>query len=152
MAQLSSQIYPICVVLFLIDPLLHTAYPQVISSNHSMYICPVFQIIHWDIPQSLPSDLAESLYDLQAPFDTDLVTFLGHLEGSIETYFKLIAPYDTPNFPLLLQYPPCLLPTLQSNPNFVPLGSNQKYVLKYMYDTHSTSPTLFILVYIYLFT
>ena len=97
--------YPICVVLFIVDPLLHTAYPQVISSNHSTYICPDFQIIHWDIPQSLPSDLTESLYNLQAPFNTDLITFLGHLEGFIETYFEPILPYNTLNFPLLLQYP-----------------------------------------------
>ena len=87
--------YPIRVVLFIGDLLLHTV---------------------------------ESLYDLQAPFDTDLITFLGHLEGFIETYFKPIPPYDTPNFPLLLQYPPSLLPTLQSNLNLVPLGSNQKYI------------------------
>ena len=103
-------------------------YPQVISSNHSTYICPIFQIVHWDIPQSLPSDLTKSLYDLQAPFNADLITFLGHLEGFIEIYFEPILPHDTPNLPLLLQYPPSLLPTLQSNPNLVPLGSYQKYI------------------------
>ena len=32
------------------------------------------------------------------------------------------------------------------------MTKGQEFVLKYMYDTHSTSPTLFILVYIYLFT
>ena len=55
-----------------------------------------------DIPTSLPSDLTNSLLTLQTAFNTDLLTFVGHLEGFIGTFFELILAHDVPHFPLLL--------------------------------------------------
>ena len=53
--------YPVCIVLFSINPSFHFTSPEVVITNHLTYQCSYIHILYWDCPLSLPSNVCEFL-------------------------------------------------------------------------------------------
>src|SRR5258707_7077862 len=57
--------YPICTVLFSVNPAFQFASPQVINGTHFYYKCPDLHILYWDLPFSIPSLIVDLLQELE---------------------------------------------------------------------------------------
>ena len=99
---------PLAVIHVSINPLFHFLSPQVISSTHHNYRCPVYHIIWWDYPRKVPNELSELFFNLEDIFDNGITEFLYDFHNSIIDYYRPISPNDhsARNPPSLTDHPP----------------------------------------------
>ena len=122
----SAHTFPACVVLFTVHPLTHSESPEVLTDRHTIYDCPFYHVIFWDIPRYIPPLLRQSLETIDEVLEADLTSFITCLEVFIDEHFKPHPPIVEQGYTGLLPYPPCLTPSFDFNPNTIPLGYVQK--------------------------
>ena len=123
-----SSLKPLAIIHITVNPLFHFISPQVISSTHYNYCCPVYHIIWWDYPRKIPDELSELFFNLEEIFDNGITEFLYEIHESILEYYRPISPNNhSARAPLVLNRPPSIpSPQTSSNPNAIPLGIPQQ--------------------------
>jgi len=122
-----SSLDPLTVIHISVNPLFHFVSPQVISSTHHNYHCPVYHILWWDHPREVPTELSEPFFTLEDIFDNGITNFLYNFHDSIIHYYRPISPTDhSARNPLILNQPPSLPSPTSPNPNTIPLGTPQQ--------------------------
>ena len=119
--------YPICIIVFSINPLHHFPNPHIVHTAHFTYHCPVIHILWWDLPRDLPNIVSELITAYDDNYQLGLTGLLPLLEQFIDSYFAPITP-----FPYEDQAEPLSPPTPSSppyspllNPNTIPLVRQQ---------------------------
>ena len=116
-----SHLQPLCLITFCISPVFDFPSPKVHFGNSIIHACPTITILYWDCPESLPSNVADFLFQLGEHLpDDNLYLFKSFLDRFIADFFLPISPYDSPYNPLWPTQPPTL-PFTPANPFTIPL-------------------------------
>ena len=113
-------------MLFSVHPLTHSKTPEVLVDQHTIYGCPFYHVIFWDLPRYIPPSLRLSLENIEEALEADIDCFITCLELFIDDHFKPHPPIDEQGYTCLLPHPPCLTPSFDVNPNTIPLGHTNK--------------------------
>ena len=117
--------YPVCIVLFSINPSFHFTSPQVVITNHLTYQCPYIHILYWDCPLDLPLEVCEFIQHYEQIIEHGLTEFLTALEQFALAFYTPTSPYDhSIHSPLRPPAPPHV-PHIPTNPNTIPLTEQQ---------------------------
>ena len=116
-----SHLQPLCLITFCISPVFDFPSPKVHFGNSIIHACPTITIFYWDCPESLPSNIADFLFQLGEHLpDNNLYLFESFLDQFVTDFFLPISPYDSPYNPLHPTQPPTL-PFTPANPFTIPL-------------------------------
>jgi len=86
--------FPLYIVTLSINPLYHFPCPQLVVSHSFTYQCPHLDLLHWDLTPEIPTELSESLKQVNEYLDSDLTELFIHLNQLYFNYFQPITPYD----------------------------------------------------------
>ena len=121
----TSSTTPLAVIHVSVNPLFHFIEPQIISTTHHNYRCPVYHLLWWDYPRVVPKDLSELFYTLEDIFDNGITDFLYAFHDTILDFYRPLSPTDhSARSPLVLNRPPSI--PSPTNPNTIPLGIPQQ--------------------------
>ena len=116
-----SHLQPLCLITFCISPVFDFPSPKVHFGNSIIYACPTITILYWDCPESLPSNIADFLFQLGEHLPNDnLYLFESFLDQFVTDFFLPISPYNSPYNPLRPTQSPTL-PFTPANPFTIPL-------------------------------
>ena len=59
-----SHLQPLCLITFCISPVFDFPSPKVHFGNSIIHTCPTITILYWDCPETLPSNIADFLFQL----------------------------------------------------------------------------------------
>src|SRR3978361_1068354 len=117
----TSHFYPICIILFSINPLYHFPSTRVEFNTHRIFGCPVIHILWWDLPRYLPEVVSTFFADFKKDHDIDFDPLCASLDAFIDGYYAPITPHlsseeeDSPSARSSPSYSPL------DNPNSIPL-------------------------------
>ena len=98
--RLLSHHQPLCLITFCISPVFDFPSPKVHFGNSIIHACPTITILYWDCPESLPSNVAEFLFQLGEHLpNNNLYLFKSFLDWFVADFF----------LPISLTIPPTIL-------------------------------------------